>query len=53
MKLQGCRFIPAINKSSSYPARSDLNFGERLSKHTTESMRHAGKTTFEIEAEKA
>ena len=53
MQLQGCKFIPSISKLSQSFSRPENDFGDRLSKQVMEGKKYQGKSTFDIEAEKA
>lgn len=53
MQVQGCKFSPSISKRNLKLANGPTDFGERLSKQVMEGKRYQGKSTFEIEAEKA
>jgi hypothetical protein len=51
--VQGCKFTPQISKRGLKTDNGSKDFGERLSKQVMEGKKHPGKSTFEIEAEKA
>ncbi len=53
MQVQGCKFSPSISKTKLKLSNGPTDFGDRLSKQVMEGKRYQGKSTFEIEAEKA
>jgi len=56
MQVQGCKFSPSISKRNLKLANQQYgptDFGERLSKQVMQGKMYQGRSTFEIEAEKA